>query len=127
MIYSVIIKVQHRSVRLQMYDAAVSVWQRLRSKLQLAMDQAGITKGDVWKMFWAAQQRFFKLLCISLKVRGFDGDASAEIIIMQPIARIAAYFRLGCLFMSRSSTHYAALLLPLWPRLLECCQFILFY
>ena len=24
--------------------------------------------GDVWKPYWAAQQRFFKLLCISLKV-----------------------------------------------------------
>jgi len=24
---------------------------------------------DVWKPYWAAQQRFFKLLCVSLKVR----------------------------------------------------------
>ena len=24
---------------------------------------------DPWKPYWAAQQRFFKLLCVSLKVR----------------------------------------------------------
>ena len=24
---------------------------------------------DVWKTFWSAQQRFFKLLCVSMKVR----------------------------------------------------------
>lgn len=54
--------------QLAMYDEAVAVWQQLRSKLELALDLAAITSKDLWKSFWAAQQRFFKLLCVSLKV-----------------------------------------------------------
>jgi hypothetical protein len=29
---------------------------------------AGGRRGDVWTPFWGAQQRFFKLLCVSLKI-----------------------------------------------------------
>lgn len=29
----------------------------------------GRNRGDLWKAFWATQQRFFKLLCVSMKVR----------------------------------------------------------
>jgi hypothetical protein len=50
------------------YDAAVALWQNLRSKLEAALQLAGIDKRDVWKTFWAAQQRFFKLLCVGLKL-----------------------------------------------------------
>ena len=32
------------------------------------MDKVSASR-DVWKPYWAAQQRFFKLLCVSLKVR----------------------------------------------------------
>ena len=31
---------------------------------------------DVWKTFWATQQRFFKLLCVSLKVTQLCWSAS---------------------------------------------------
>jgi hypothetical protein len=50
------------------YDAAVALWQNLRSKLEAALQLAGIEKRDVWKTYWAAQQRFFKLLCVGLKL-----------------------------------------------------------
>lgn len=50
------------------YDAAVDLWQQLRVQLDLALQLAGNSNRDVWKMFWAAQQRFFKLLCIGLKL-----------------------------------------------------------
>jgi hypothetical protein len=50
------------------YDAAVALWQNLRSKLEAALQLAGIDKRDVWKTYWAAQQRFFKLLCVGLKL-----------------------------------------------------------
>ncbi|KAI3433451.1 hypothetical protein D9Q98_003264 [Chlorella vulgaris] len=49
------------------YDAAATLWQDLRSALLVAQAAIGSVK-DPWKPFWAAQQRFFKLLCVSLKV-----------------------------------------------------------
>lgn len=51
-----------------MYDAAVQLWQLLRAKLEEGLALAGVGSKDVWKTFWSAQQRFFKLLCVSLKV-----------------------------------------------------------
>lgn len=50
-----------------MYDAASAVWTELRSSLVAASAATGSGK-DVWKPFWSAQQRFFKLLCVSIKV-----------------------------------------------------------
>jgi len=37
------------------------------------------SKADVWKPFWAAQQRFFKLLCVSLKVGTVVKEARAAL------------------------------------------------
>ena len=45
------------------------IWQDLRASLHEALELTGAHSRDVWKPFWAAQQRFFKLLCISMKVR----------------------------------------------------------
>ena len=42
--------------------------QDLRVRLVRALEMTGTTSRDVWKPYWAAQQRFFKLLCISMKV-----------------------------------------------------------
>ena len=38
----------------------------------------GTTSRDLWKPFWGAHQRFFKLLCISLKVQGLMLAVQAE-------------------------------------------------
>ena len=43
--------------------------QDLRASLHQALDLTGAQNRELWKPFWAAQQRFFKLLCISMKVR----------------------------------------------------------
>lgn len=57
-----------------MYDGAVKVWQEVREALvTAAAATAGPKVPDPWKPFWAAQQRFFKLLCVSLKVGGWGG------------------------------------------------------
>ena len=42
--------------------------QGLRAQLTEALALTGTSVRDVWKPYWAVQQRFFKLLCISLKV-----------------------------------------------------------
>lgn len=51
------------------YDAAVDLWQALRQGLAAALVQTNTTSRELWKPFWSAQQRFFKLLCVSLKVK----------------------------------------------------------
>ena len=51
------------------YDNAVQLWQALRQGLAAALVQTNTSSREVWKPFWSAQQRFFKLLCVSLKVR----------------------------------------------------------
>jgi K+ transporter len=48
------------------YNASAAVWQRVRAELATAMSLTG-AGNEVWRTFWAAQQRFFKLLCVSLK------------------------------------------------------------
>lgn len=60
------------SVQIDMYNGAVYLWQTVRRELAAAIEltggggQAG-GGGSIWRMFWSAQQRFFKLLCVSLK------------------------------------------------------------
>uniref|UniRef100_A0A383VKE6 UBA domain-containing protein n=1 Tax=Tetradesmus obliquus TaxID=3088 RepID=A0A383VKE6_TETOB len=61
------------------YDAAVALWQSLRSKLEMALQLAGVDKRDVWKTYWAAQQRFFKLLCVGLKLDTVIAEAKAAL------------------------------------------------
>ena len=56
-----------------MYDAASGVWQRLREGIERALPLCGIARGEVWKTFYSAQQRFFKILCISIKARRGGG------------------------------------------------------
>jgi hypothetical protein len=55
----------HSTPRRTKDDAPV---QDLRTGLHQALELTGAHSRDVWKPFWAAQQRFFKLLCISVKV-----------------------------------------------------------
>ena len=49
------------------YDDAVSLWQDLRMGLAAALVKTNTTNRELWKPFWSAQQRFFKLLCVSMK------------------------------------------------------------
>lgn len=53
-------------MQVETYNAAAALWQEVRGALAEALE---LTAGgaDVWRTFWAAQQRFFKLLCVSLK------------------------------------------------------------
>ena len=44
------------------------VIQDLRAALALALEMTGSKSREVWKPYWSAQQRFFKLLCVSVKV-----------------------------------------------------------
>lgn len=52
----------------RMYDDAAQIWQDLREGLATAQVNTGAANKDLWKAFWAGQQRFFKLLCVAMKV-----------------------------------------------------------
>ncbi|KAK9833324.1 hypothetical protein WJX81_006479 [Elliptochloris bilobata] len=62
-----------------LYDAATELWQDLRVRLVEALQLTGTTSRDVWKPYWATQQRFFKLLCISMKVPTVVREAKAAL------------------------------------------------
>ncbi|KFM23228.1 Strawberry notch-like protein 1 [Auxenochlorella protothecoides] len=49
------------------YDAAVALWQDTRAALVEALAATGNTR-DVWKPYYGAVQRFFKILLVSMKV-----------------------------------------------------------
>jgi hypothetical protein len=50
------------------YDAAAALWTRLRGELASALAATRAPDADAWKVFWATMQRFFKLLCVSMKL-----------------------------------------------------------
>lgn len=54
--------------------------QDLRVRLVRALEMTATTSRDVWKPYWAAQQRFFKLLCISMKVPPMLGPVACECV-----------------------------------------------
>ncbi|GAB4817714.1 hypothetical protein N2152v2_004760 [Parachlorella kessleri] len=66
------------SQQVAMYDGAVRLWQDLRGALAAAQAATGGSQ-DPWKPYWAAQQRFFKLLCVSLKIPVVVKEAKAAL------------------------------------------------
>ena len=46
----------------------LSILQDLRASLDQALEQTAVKKRVVWRQFWGTHQRFFKLLCVCLKV-----------------------------------------------------------
>ncbi|XP_048247301.1 protein FORGETTER 1-like isoform X2 [Haliotis rufescens] len=52
----------------KMYDAAAHVWNELRKALESALLRTGNVNKRLWSQFWSAHQRFFKQLCMGMKV-----------------------------------------------------------
>ena len=64
--------------QIRIYDAAVQMWVDLRAALTQAVAACSDGKKDgkdPFRIFWAAQQRFFKLLCVSMKVPAIVEEA----------------------------------------------------
>ena len=55
-------------VQVQVWDQAVHVWNELKRSITIASDRTKVLKPRLWTQFWASHQRFFKQLCISMKV-----------------------------------------------------------
>ena len=52
----------------KMYDTAAQVWNELRKALESAVLRTTSTNGRIWAQFWSCHQRFFKQLCLGMKV-----------------------------------------------------------
>jgi hypothetical protein len=62
--------------QIRIYDAAVQMWVDLRGALtQAAAACNSEDSKDPFRPFWGAQQRFFKLLCVSMKVPSIVEEA----------------------------------------------------
>jgi len=61
------------------YDAAAWWWRQCRYALTEAVAMSGGGETDVWKPFWGALQRFFKLLCVSMKIPGVVEESNAAL------------------------------------------------
>ena len=87
--------------------------QDLRTQLTEALDRTATTSRDVWKSYWAAQQRFFKLLCVSFKVRRRSYPTeNAECRHAQLHAPVYISFRFDC-YMTHESDFASRILIEL--------------
>lgn len=112
-----------------MYNAAADMWQEVRSELATAMTLTGASN-DAWRTFWAAQQRFFKLLCVSMKVPAVVAlakealvNGSCVVIGLQSTGIIPSPLRIfTCLSWHREIVKGSTLWLPIDHRhMLEAC------
>lgn len=51
-----------------LYDAAAAAWSNLRDEMLRAERLGATSKPRIWGSYWSAHQRFFKQLCIAMKV-----------------------------------------------------------
>lgn len=54
--------------QIKVYDTAVHVWNELKKSLEFAIVRTTTATPRIWSVFWSSHQRFFKQLCMSMKV-----------------------------------------------------------
>ncbi|KAK3094762.1 hypothetical protein FSP39_005887 [Pinctada imbricata] len=52
----------------KVYDMAAHVWNELRKAISTAMSRTNFSGTRLWQQFWSCHQRFFKQLCMGMKV-----------------------------------------------------------
>ncbi|ESO98737.1 hypothetical protein LOTGIDRAFT_158685 [Lottia gigantea] len=52
----------------KMFNTAAHVWNELRKSLESAVARTSCSNNRIWAQFWSAHQRFFKQLCMGMKV-----------------------------------------------------------
>ena len=68
-LYTYLVKAPLTELQRECFDAAASFWgERLRPALERAAELTSTAAGHLMRSFWGAHQRFFKQLCVSLKV-----------------------------------------------------------
>ncbi|XP_066924417.1 uncharacterized protein [Clytia hemisphaerica] len=54
--------------QIKVYNKAVDVWKELKRCLTVALGRTGSTNTRIWIQYWGCHQRFFKQLCMSMKI-----------------------------------------------------------
>ncbi|XP_071949493.1 uncharacterized protein [Antedon mediterranea] len=54
--------------QVKMYNTSVHIWNELRRSLQSALERTNTGNSKIWSLFWSAHQRFFKQICMGVKV-----------------------------------------------------------
>ncbi|XP_041357018.1 protein FORGETTER 1-like [Gigantopelta aegis] len=54
--------------QIKVYNQATHVWNELRKALDSAMLRTNCSNNRLWAQFWSSHQRFFKQLCMGMKV-----------------------------------------------------------
>ncbi|XP_031566399.1 protein FORGETTER 1-like [Actinia tenebrosa] len=52
----------------KVYDTSVHVWNEIKTSLEYAVARTKSATPRLWSQFWSCHQRFFKQLCMSMKV-----------------------------------------------------------
>eukprot|EP00731_Ephydatia_muelleri_P029060 Em0020g704a len=69
------LKVVLSKEQIQTYDTAAHVWSELKKSLGVALSKVAAPSSRTWATFWGAHQRFFKQLCMSMKVPAIVAEA----------------------------------------------------
>ncbi|CAC5397982.1 Protein strawberry notch homolog 2,Protein strawberry notch homolog 1,Protein strawberry notch,Protein FORGETTER 1 [Mytilus coruscus] len=63
----------------KMYDVAAKVWNELRKALESASRRCNSSNNRLWVQYWSAHQRFFKQLCMGMKVPAIVKEAKESL------------------------------------------------
>lgn len=79
------------------YSAAARMWSQIRREFLYAIEQASNGKEEegpkrgsmLWRFFWAAQQRFFRHLCMAAKVSMHSGLLCSDHLYWETYQRLS--------------------------------------
>ncbi|XP_074658013.1 uncharacterized protein LOC141910988 [Tubulanus polymorphus] len=67
------------SEQIIVYDNATHVWNEVRKALEVAITRTRTTNQRIWASFWGCHQRFFKQLCMCMKVPSIVKEAEESL------------------------------------------------
>eukprot|EP00057_Strongylocentrotus_purpuratus_P009593 XP_011664067.1 PREDICTED: protein strawberry notch homolog 1 isoform X3 [Strongylocentrotus purpuratus] len=65
--------------QVKMYDMTTHVWAEVQRSLEVALGRTNTAPGRIWSMFWSCHQRFFKQLCLGVKVPTIVKEAKTSL------------------------------------------------
>ncbi|PIK62947.1 hypothetical protein BSL78_00074 [Apostichopus japonicus] len=63
----------------KMYDTACHLWNEVKTALETAVNRCNTSNPRIWTLFWSCHQRFFKQLCLGVKVPSIVSEAKKAI------------------------------------------------
>ncbi|KAK7104354.1 uncharacterized protein [Littorina saxatilis] len=73
------VEVPLTSEQKKVYDMSAALWGEICRSLDIALSRTSTTANRIWTTYWGAHQRFFKQLCMGLKVPAVVAEAKAAL------------------------------------------------